>query len=337
VARNGQEIDRKESGSELTERLVTMDDCTQTAPTVSVVITAFNSESWIERAISSVLQQEISFPIEIIIADDCSTDGTAVIAKRFSEEHSDKVRLILRDKNVGIQRNYYESFGACSGKYIAWLDADDYWTDPSKLAIQVQLLEKDPTISVCAHVVHWVDLNGEIKKAFPRHKAGRYGMKDILQTAFLPTPSVVFRNGIQKDLPNWYLDIAPVTDWPLWILAVQSGDILLLDRVMAHYQLRPQSAGWGQGLLQNHLADARFYEHVESILPPRYHRLARSEKGKRYESIAHLLRNEEEDFVGSRSAAWKAFCSPYWHDNLASKIKSLALSSLQEMAWRIRH
>ena len=305
-------------------------------PLVSVAMTSFNSANWLSRALDSVLKQRTNFPIEIVIGDDCSQDSTVSIAHSYSERHSSVIKVLERTKNVGIQRNYYETFEACRGRFIAWLDADDYWTDPEKLTIQVQTLESDPSINVCGHFVRYVTNDGEVKRErYPSISAGRYGLEEILHHNFLATPSVMFRNGIHRQLPPWYFDLAPITDWPIWVLAALLGDIVLIDRVMADYGLSPNSAFTGQGALFGYKMDAEFYEKVESILPAKWHRVARKEKFTRYESLAYWLR-KQGDFTDSRKAAVKAFCSPYLMDVWGSKTKGLVAAVVREAQWRLR-
>jgi glycosyltransferase involved in cell wall biosynthesis len=306
------------------------------SPLVSVAITAFNLERWLPKALDSVLEQRTSFPIEIVIGDDCSTDSTASIARAYSELHPNVVRVLERRQNLGMSRNYYETFEECRGKYIAWLDSDDYWTDPEKLAVQVEVLESDASINVCGHLVRWVDTDGAVQREiYPSLTPGRYGLAEIIHHNFLPSPSVVFRNGIQRELPPWYFDLAPTTDWPLYVIAALSGDIVLLDRVMADYRLTPGSSFMSKGNLFWYKEDARFYEHIESILPAKWQRLARVEKGKRYESMAYVLR-AQGDFSASREAALKAFCATFFVDNIGSKSKMLLSSLMRETEWRFR-
>jgi len=305
-------------------------------PLVSVAITAFNSERWLPRAVESAINQRTAFPVEIVIADDCSTDATLRVAHSYRERYPNVIRVLERSKNIGIQRNYYDTFEQCRGKYIAWLDADDFWTDPEKLAIQVQTLESDPSLNVCGHFVRWVSPDGEVKRErYPSIAPGRYGLKEIIHHNFLPSVSVMFRNGIHRALPTWYFDLAPTTDWPIFVLAALSGDIVLLDRVMADYMLAPGSSLMSKGSLFWYVTDARFYEKVQSILPSRWQRVARAEKGKRYESMAYQLR-KQGDFVASREAAFKAFCSPSLMDNSRSKAKSLLAAVIREAQWRLR-
>jgi len=305
-------------------------------PVVSVAITAFNAENWLSRALDSVLEQQTSFPIEIVIGDDCSQDASVSIAHSYRERYPDMIRVLERTKNIGIQRNYYEIFEKCRGKFIAWLDADDYWTDPHKLAIQVEKLESDPSISACCHFVREVTSDGRLKRdKAPAMSAGRYGLEELLRYNFVPSASAMFRNGIQRKLPAWYFDIGPISDWPIWVLAALSGDVVLLDNVMAAYVLYPGSAFSGQGALFAYKMDAEFYERIESILPSKWHRLARTEKFKRYESLAYWLR-KQGDFAGSRKAAVKAFCSPFPMDGWGSKTKALLGAVVREAEWRLR-
>lgn len=305
-------------------------------PLVSVSITAFNSQSWLPRAIDSALSQRTKFPIEIVIADDCSTDTTLSIARAYKERYPKVIRVLERKKNLGIQRNTYETLQQCYGKYIAWLDADDYWTDPEKLTIQADTMESDPTISICSHLVRWVTQDGRVERPiYPSVRPGRYDVEEIIRHNFLPSLSVMFRNGIQRGLPPWYFELESMSDWPLHILGALSGDIVLLDRVMADYMLTTGSSFMSKGALYWYKEDANFYGKLESILPSKWQRLAHAQKGKRYESMAYLLR-EQGNFVAAREAAFKAFTSPSLLDNSGSKTKSLVAALVRETQWRLR-
>lgn len=303
-------------------------------PMVSVAITAFNSADWLPRALDSVLAQRVNFPFEIIIGDDCSQDATVSVANSYRERYPNVIKVLERSKNLGIQRNYYETFEQCRGKFIAWLDADDYWTDVDKLTVQFETMESDDSINVCGHFVRWVSNTGEVKRdRYPSIAPGRYGLGEIIRHNFLPSLSVMFRNGIHRDLPEWYFDLAPTTDWPIWVLAALSGSIVLLDRVMADYVLTPGSSLMGQGDLYWYETDARFYEYIETILPSKWHRLVRAEKGKRYEAISYWV-GKQGDFTASRKAALRAFRSPFLMDRFDSKTKTLLASLVHEAEWR---
>ncbi|MBR9859434.1 glycosyltransferase family 2 protein [bacterium] len=113
-------------------------------PVVSVCITAYNHEEYIEECVNSVLSQVTSFPFEIIIGEDASKDKTAQICDDLQKMHPDKVRVFHRsdaDKVFIAGRktgrfNFCENLREASGEYIALLDGDDYWLDTQKLQKQ---------------------------------------------------------------------------------------------------------------------------------------------------------------------------------------------------------
>jgi glycosyltransferase involved in cell wall biosynthesis len=306
------------------------------APVVSVAVTTFNSAKWLPRALDSVLMQRTSFAVEIVIGDDCSQDETVEVARGYQERHPGVIKILERPNNIGIQRNYYETFENCRGKYIAWLDADDYWTDPEKVAIQTDAFESDASVNVCCHFVRRVTVAGKVKRErYPSIAPGRYGLNEIIRHSFMATPSIMFRNGIHRDLPAWYFDFPNMTDWPILVIAALTGDIVLLDRTMADYMLTPGSAFESKGSLYWNEMNARFYELIESVLPAKWHRLVRAEKGKRYEDLAYLLR-KQGSFTESRLAAVKAFRSPVLLDNIGSKTWAVLAAIVREAEWKIR-
>lgn len=148
-------------------------------PLLSVVTITYNHEPYIEKCIKGVLMQKVNFPIEFIIAEDCSTDGTRKICERFAKEYPDKIRLITSDANIGGLANEKRAMEVACGKYIAFCEGDDYWTDPDKLAKQVEFLESHPDYTVCFHD-RMILKNGSIthKDAFAKfRKTGEDGFE----------------------------------------------------------------------------------------------------------------------------------------------------------------
>lgn len=125
---------------------------------VSVVIVAYNHEKYIRKAIQSVLMQQMDFPIEILVGDDCSDDGTAQVILEMAD--SAEIVPIIRKKNMGATRNLYELQARARGKYIAYLDGDDYWCDDKKLQKQINFLEEHPQFVGCSHRCRLVDFRG---------------------------------------------------------------------------------------------------------------------------------------------------------------------------------
>ena len=122
-------------------------------PKVSAIIITYNHVRFIAQAIESVLLQEVDFPVEIIIGDDCSTDGTRELVKAYAEKYPNVIRALLPAHNLGMGKNFRALYTACNGEFIALMDGDDYWSDPRKLQKQVAFMEHNPEFSMCGTAV----------------------------------------------------------------------------------------------------------------------------------------------------------------------------------------
>lgn len=112
-----------------------------TTPVISVLVTTYNMQKYIARAIESILSQEIKVPMEIIVADDCSTDDTLNIIEEYQKKYPEKINILYAKTNKGLITNFYIGLQNCKGDFIATLDADDYWIDSYKLQKQYDLLQ----------------------------------------------------------------------------------------------------------------------------------------------------------------------------------------------------
>jgi glycosyltransferase involved in cell wall biosynthesis len=114
------------------------------APLASIVLITYNHAPYIRRSIEGMLEQKTSFPFELIIGEDCSTDGTREIVFEYQRTHPEVVRVITSEKNVGACENVRRCEQSCRGEYICYCDGDDYWTAPNKLERQVGFLQAHP-------------------------------------------------------------------------------------------------------------------------------------------------------------------------------------------------
>lgn len=121
-------------------------------PKVSVCVTAYNHERYIRQCLQSIVDQEADFDFEVVVGDDCSTDGTRAIIEEFADKYPAMVRTIFQEKNMGGTKNYFDVHGAALGEYIAHVDGDDYCL-PGKLKRQVEILDINPNIAVACHFV----------------------------------------------------------------------------------------------------------------------------------------------------------------------------------------
>jgi len=200
----------------------------------------YNHEKFIAEAIESVLMQQRSFPIELVIGEDCSTDNTREIVATFAREHPIVIRPLLHEKNVGPHRNHVAVLDACRGEYIAFLDGDDYWTELAKLQQQVEFLDANPAYSMCFHDALVVGDHGRDEPWRWCHSFNRTSssFEDLAHGLYIPTCAAVIRNGLVQWAPPWTEGLG-MGDWPLFLLVAQHGKIHFTNRIMAHYRRHP--------------------------------------------------------------------------------------------------
>lgn len=210
---------------------------------VSVTVLTYNHEKYIKQALDSILMQKTSFPYEILIGDDGSTDHTPEIIKEYANQYPHIIRPILREKNIGASRNAYDLMVKARGKYLATCEGDDYWTDENKLQIQVDCLENNQNLIGCVHRVTVVNEDGTIS---PNQSISWVHYKPIFtlndyQGIYLPgqLSSFVRRNIFLHPKYNYeeiYQAHKMVADRIGMFLYLTQGDISLIDCKMSCYR-----------------------------------------------------------------------------------------------------
>jgi len=158
---------------------------------VSICMITYNHINYISEAIDGVLIQETTFPYQLILGEDYSTDKTRVICEEYALKYPNKILLLPSEKNLGMMPNFIKTLKVCNGKYIAICDGDDYWKDPYKLQKQVDFMEANKNASLCYHKV--------VRPGF-KIDEDIFIIKHDLSTAFIPDCSVVFIN--KKEIIN---------------------------------------------------------------------------------------------------------------------------------------
>jgi glycosyltransferase involved in cell wall biosynthesis len=205
-------------------------------PLVSVLMLVYNHERYIAQAIEGVLMQQVDFSYEIVIGEDCSTDGTRNLVVGYQEKYGDRIRLLLQGTNVGMQKNFADTYRACRGRYIALLDGDDYWTDSHKLQKQVDLLEENPDYAICFHNMQVVyEDEPQMNRLSNTHQQETTTLEDLAQGNYIYTASCLFRKYF-SELPCWF-DQCAVGDYPLHLLNAREGKIKFIDEVMGGYRI----------------------------------------------------------------------------------------------------
>jgi glycosyltransferase involved in cell wall biosynthesis len=240
--------------------------------TVSVLVMTYNHRSFIHQALDSVLEQQASFNYEILISEDCSTDGTREIVQEYQQRHPETVRLLLSERNIRSNAVVVRGIEAARGRYVALLDGDDYWTSPLKLQKQVDFLDSHPECSLCFHNATVVsDREGfQPWNWTPAGHPQNSTLEDLWMGNFIATCSTMFRKGLIDKVPAWYNAMFPITDWPLHLLNAEHGKIGYIDEVMGAY--RYHEGGYYSPLSQAQKLDKTlaFYRTMNANLDYRY-------------------------------------------------------------------
>jgi glycosyltransferase involved in cell wall biosynthesis len=187
---------------------------TMPEPMVSVHVSTYQHADFIHDCLEGVLMQETDFPVEIIIGEDESDDGTREICKEYADRYPEKIRLFLhrRENNIAIHGRptgrfqFAYSHFVARGKYIAICEGDDYWTDPQKLKKQVDFLESNPNYALSHHDAYTVDAEGKIKERswLPEASKCRHFSRELMKGPHLITLSFCFRNSFDYYPPSYF-------------------------------------------------------------------------------------------------------------------------------------
>lgn len=198
---------------------------------LSVVMTTYNHERYIAQAIESVLRQQTSFAVEIVIGEDCSTDRTLNIAEDYQSQYPEAIRIIRSEHNVGWRANYRRTIAAARGKYVALLDGDDYFTHRKKLQMQVELLEANPDVGMCYTRSERIDETGATT-IYPEGECATT-FEAMLRRNPAENCTVVARRELVE---QYYAEVRPDThpewltdDLPMWLWFAANSRYMAID------------------------------------------------------------------------------------------------------------
>lgn len=228
-------------------------------PKVSVCVQTYQHVNYIKNCLDGILNQQTNFAFEILLGEDASSDGTREICIEYAEKFPDQIRLFLhhRENNIKIKNvatgrfNFLYNLYHCNGKYIAFCEGDDYWTDPFKLQKQVDFLETNPDFELCFTNCNTINAENEIlNKSFLNHGKSVFVKEDLLFVA--PTLTRVFKN---RNFNKVDLTDVLAADAYLLIWQLHKGKAKYIPEITASY--RKHVGGiWS---LSNELKKATYY------------------------------------------------------------------------------
>lgn len=273
-------------------------------PKISVLMITYNHARFIRQALDSVFAQKTDFPYEVVIGDDVSTDGTGVILAEYAKNFPDRIRLLRRTQNIGMNANFADTLAACRGEYVAVLEGDDFWTDDQKFSRQVGFLDGHPECVSCFHnVIVFSDDAGVVVEGYHAQPDGRQLMcapdlsarlsqSDLIKRNYIPTCSVMFRRSSVGQLPPWFTKLH-LGDHPLHILCTEHGLAAYLPGVMGAYRLHSSSVWSGKSQLHRMSRALEMYAELDRHYHGRPQQVElREERMDMLQGYARLLNRE---------------------------------------------
>lgn len=216
---------------------------------LTVLCTTYNQKDYIKNALDGILSQETTFPFDVVVHDDASTDGTSDIVRDYAKIDN-RIHAIIEDKNLYSQNKsyYYDDFlPSLRSKYLARCEGDDYWCDTRKLQMQIEHLEEHDDCVACVHNSLVVDLNRHTRCKLSNHKGDRDLPISCLVGNAVPfqTSSIVLRASLYSSYPAFLRSVPGIGDYPLRVYLALCGRVHYFDRVMSVYR-RGVSGSWTQ-------------------------------------------------------------------------------------------
>ena len=215
-------------------------------PLVSVRCTTFNQAGMIRDCLNGILAQQTDFPWEIVVYDDASTDGTSDIVREYAARFPDLIRAVIQPENLWSRHDgSFEkaTLSGLNGKYIAFCEGDDFWTDPLKLQKQVRLLEKHPKALLCHTGFQTVDLHGvpihrpDYDRMMRRSRSGDI-FPQLMYGNYIITATVMLHASVLQD--SLFRTAPEILDYTYFLAASARGKAIYIPDITASYRKNPQ-------------------------------------------------------------------------------------------------
>ncbi|SFF60242.1 Glycosyltransferase involved in cell wall bisynthesis [Salegentibacter agarivorans] len=218
---------------------------------VSICCLTYNHEHYIEECLKGFLMQQTNFSFEILIHDDASTDNTLEIITNYEKKHPELFRVVKQNVNQfsqGIQPFFKFLFPIANGKYIAYCEGDDFWTDPLKLQKQVDFMERNEHIQICS--TNYNILRGNrLIKSLRKTKLQIFSQYDLILKNRTGTLTGLIRNNFK--IPN-YLSEAAIGDLSLLLfLTGNKGKLAVLPFNSAVFRVNEKGIYSGASIGEN--------------------------------------------------------------------------------------
>ena len=306
---------------------------------VSVLLVAYNQEEYVAQALDCILSQQVDFPFEVLVHDDCSTDGTLAVIEGYRERHPDVIRVFSETENQygKVAGGYFSGLLAphARGTYLALCEGDDYWCDPHKLQRQYDYMQAHPTCTECIHAALRLDMaTGEEEVAGFGQYARNLTAADVIAEWNMATASRFIRkSALEGYIERWTFE-RPAGDFPLAVYVASQGYVRYDPRVACVYRFR-RPGSWSEQSLssEGHVRNAhrwiRMLQDIDEATSGAYHVAIMHPTGH----YARIVQSEEgEDGLTAFAEEALAFPPYDFEGALRRSLTATALATLSEFA-----
>lgn len=208
-------------------------------PLLSISCITYNHALYIEQCLDGMLMQKTNFPFEILIHDDCSTDGTTEIIKKYAEQFPQIIKPMFENENQYQNGKPSGSkiwnFPRAKGKYMAMCEGDDYWTDDQKIQKQVDFLETNSDYSLICHNALLISNNENAGLFNKKNLQEELTASELVLNWCIPTASMIFRKEVCDIIPT--IDGLIQGDILMYLSAISIGRCHYDNTVMSAYRI----------------------------------------------------------------------------------------------------
>lgn len=233
---------------------------------VVIHCSTYNHEKYIEDALKGFIMQKTNFPFCAIVVDDCSTDGTADIVRKYAAKYPDIIKPICLGYNHmqhGLSRDPYFERWHEAAEYMAQCEGDDYWIDSLKLKKQVDFLDVNFDYSMCFHNAEIYNLcNSKLKFKIVENRD--YSLKELYDDWIVPTASVIYRKGCESGVIKG--DDRIINGDINLIMALSSnGRVRGMQESMSVYRLHNNGLTMSRSIEDNEMLQRKYIKHYKCL------------------------------------------------------------------------
>lgn len=311
---------------------------------LDVVLISYNQEHYIAQAVESILMQRVNgdAQVRVIVADDCSSDGTLDIIKSYEERSPFPFVYLSAEKNMGVAANYKRAFETTEADYVAVMEGDDWWIDANRLQKHLNYLS---THSSCV-----LTKNSYLQYS---QRGGKYSVEqsnyDVLTLSqslrdyvMANMSATVFRGDLVRHMDDMVYEFGhalcrEATDVFTHLYLLQFGDGYVLNDVMSVYRV---DTGENISLInrtnEELLDRAQLrYQYSVALLGEKYHEDAFTYVVETQELVAQNRKNKKYQVLANYIPPFLARLFVYGAPNLAYNVKSALRKCIPNMIYRV--